>query len=133
MEFRIALADGSIKNVQGVGRPVLTQSGDIDNYIGTTVDMTARKHAEALLAGEKRLLEMVARGDPLPLILDALCRLVEGLSSGASLHPVAGSEWHSAAARSRAQLPQAYIDAIDGSAIGPSAGSCGTALIVPGQ
>src|SRR5437868_10781627 len=46
MEFRIALADGSIKNVQGVGRPVLTQSGDIDNYIATTVDITARKRAE---------------------------------------------------------------------------------------
>src|SRR3984893_1517647 len=63
MEFRIALADGSIKNVQGVGRPVVKESGDIDNYVGTTVDITARKRAEALLAGEKRLLEMVARGD----------------------------------------------------------------------
>ena len=53
MEFRIALADGSIKNVQGVGRPVLTQSGDIDNYIGTTVDITARKHA-AGVAGRRK-------------------------------------------------------------------------------
>ena len=128
MEFRIALADGSIKNVQGVGRPVLTQSGDIDNYIGTTVDITARKHAEALLAGEKRLLEMVARGDSLPLILDALCRLVEELASGALssillLEPNGTQLRHGAAP----SLPQAYIDAIDGSVIGPSAGSCGTA------
>src|SRR5207253_623955 len=75
MEFRIALADGSIKNVQGVGRAILTHSGDISHYIGTTVDITARKHAEALLAGEKRLLEMVARGALLARILDALCRL----------------------------------------------------------
>ena len=126
MEFRIALADGSIKNVQGVGRPVLTQSGDIDNYIGTTVDITARKHAEALLAGEKRLLEMVARGDSLPLILDALCRLVEELSSGAlsSILLLDGTQLRHGAAPS---LPQAYIDAIDGSNIGPLAGSCGTA------
>jgi PAS domain S-box-containing protein len=128
MEFRIALADGSIKNVQGVGRPVLAQSRDIDNYIGTTVDITARKHAEALLAGEKRLLEMVARGDSLPLILDALCRLVEELSSGALssillLEPNGTQLRHGAAP----SLPQAYIDAIDGSVIGPSAGSCGTA------
>jgi PAS domain S-box-containing protein len=126
MEFRIALADGSIKNVQGVGRPVLTRSGDIDNYIGTTVDITARKQAQALLAGEKRLLEMVARGDSLSLILDALCRLVEELSTGAlsSILLLDGTQLHHGAAPS---LPQAYIDAIDGAVIGPLAGSCGTA------
>ena len=128
MEFRIALADGAIKNVQGVGRPVLTHSGDISHYIGTTVDITARKHAEALLAGEKRLLEMVARGDSLTLILDALCRLVEELASGALssillLEPNGNRLRHGAAP----SLPKAYIDAIDGSVIGPSAGSCGTA------
>jgi len=128
MEFRIALADGSIKNVQGVGRPVFKESGDIDNYIGTTVDITARKRAEALLAGEKRLLEMVARGDSLTLILDALCRLVEELASGALssillLEPNGNRLRHGAAP----SLPRAYVDAIDGAAIGPSAGSCGTA------
>jgi PAS domain S-box-containing protein len=128
MEFRIALTDGSIKNVQGVGRPVFNESGDIDNYIGTTVDITARKRAEALLAGEKHLLEMVARGDSLTLILDALCRLVEELAIGALssillLEPNGNRLRHGAAP----SLPPAYIDAIDGAAIGPSAGSCGTA------
>ena len=128
MEFRIAIADGSVKNVQGVGRPVIKESGDIDHYIGTTVDITARKRAEALLAGEKRLLEMVARGDSLTLILDALCRLVEELASGALssilLLESNGNQLRHGAAPS---LPKAYIDAIDGGVIGPSAGSCGTA------
>src|ERR1700751_4209435 len=32
-----------------------------------------RNRAEALLAGEKRLLEMIAKGNSLPVILDALC------------------------------------------------------------
>src|ERR1700756_2580212 len=36
-----------------------------------------RKRAEALLAGEKRILEMIAKGDSLPAIFDALCQLVE--------------------------------------------------------
>jgi PAS domain S-box-containing protein len=128
LEFRIALRDGSVRHVQGVGRPVVTQSGDIDNYIGTTVDITPRKRAEALLAGEKRLLEMVARGDSLPFILDALCRLVEELSSGALssillFDPNNNQLSHGAAP----SLPKAYVDAIDGLTIGPSAGSCGTA------
>src|SRR5258705_11526421 len=41
-----------------------------------------RKRAEALLAGEKRILEMVAKGDPLAEILDTLCRLAEQQASG---------------------------------------------------
>ena len=45
-------------------------------------DISKRKQGEALLAGEKRLLEMVAKGDSLPSILDAICRLVEELCSG---------------------------------------------------
>src|ERR1700730_4263070 len=127
MEFRITLADGSVKDVQGVGRPVAKESGDLDNYIGTTVDITARKRAEALLAGEKRLLEMVARGDSLARILDALCRLVEELASG-SLTSILLLEANGKCLRHGAapNLPKAYIDAIDGSVIGPSAGSCGT-------
>jgi len=91
-------------------------------------EIAARKQAEALLAGEKRLLEMVARGDSLTLILDALCRLVEELASGCLssillLEPN-GNRLRHGAARS---LPKAYIDAIDGSVIDASAGSCGTA------
>src|SRR5438477_10542600 len=45
-------------------------------------DIGERNRGEALLAGEKRLLEMVAKGDPLGDILDAICRLVEKLCSG---------------------------------------------------
>jgi hypothetical protein len=36
-----------------------------------------RKRAESLVAVEKRILEMVAKGDSLAEILDSLCRLVE--------------------------------------------------------
>src|SRR5882724_3842033 len=45
-------------------------------------DIGERNRGEALLAGEKRLLEMVAKGDPLGDILDAICGLVEKLCSG---------------------------------------------------
>src|SRR5262249_14745832 len=41
-----------------------------------------RTRAEAVLAGEKRLLEMVAGGRPMPEILGALCRFVESTVSG---------------------------------------------------
>ena len=38
--------------------------------------------AETLLAGENRLLEMLATGCTLAEILDALCRLIEEIASG---------------------------------------------------
>src|SRR4029453_8005659 len=81
-----------------------------------------RKRAEALLSGEKRLLEMIAKGDSLALILDALCRLVEELSSGSLssillLDPNGNRLWHGAAP----SLPTSYTAATNAGAIGPSA------------
>src|SRR4029077_3216269 len=87
-----------------------------------------RKPSETLLAGERRLLEMIAKGNSLAIILDALCRLVEELSEGSLssillLDPDGKRLWHGAAP----SLPKSYTDAIDGGFIGPAAGSCGTA------
>jgi PAS domain S-box-containing protein len=82
--------------------------------------------AETLLVAEGRILERVVKGDSLAEILDSLCRLVEGQARGvlASISLLDGDRlWHGAAP----SLPKAYSDAINGAAIGPSAGSCGTA------
>ena len=89
-------------------------------------DITERKRTEAMLAGEKRVLEMVAKGDSLSQILDSLCRLVEEQAPDilASILLVEHNLLRHGGAPS---LPKAYIDAIDGAAIGPCAGSCGTA------
>jgi C4-dicarboxylate-specific signal transduction histidine kinase len=40
------LPDGSIKWVNGVGRPIIKESGDVEEYIGTGMDITDRKRAE---------------------------------------------------------------------------------------
>jgi PAS domain S-box-containing protein len=95
---------------------------------GTTSRIHDRNWAEALLAGENRVLRMIATGDSLGPILDAVCRLVEQLSNGCLcsilLLDPAGTQLRHGAAPS---LPAGYTHAIDGSAIGPCAGSCGTA------
>ena len=96
--------------------------------LGEAREREERQRAEAVLAGEKRLLELIAKGSPLPAILDGLCRLVEELSptSLASillLDPDGRRLRHGAAP----SLPRSYVDGIDGMSIGPVAGSCGTA------
>jgi len=91
-------------------------------------DISQRKRREALLAGENRLLGMVAKGDSLADILDSLCLLVEEQSSDVLasillMDPNGKQLRHGGAPN----LPKAYTKAIDGAFIGPSVGSCGTA------
>jgi PAS domain S-box-containing protein len=45
-DYRIVLPDGSIKHVHNVGHPVLNESGDIREFVGTVIDITERKRAE---------------------------------------------------------------------------------------
>src|SRR5256886_577256 len=128
MEFRIALADGSIKHVQGVGRPPAGESGEVDRYIGTTVDITERKRGETLFSGEKRLLEMIATGVALEEILNVLCQIIEEYRPGALasvllLRPD-GVHLESIAGPS---LPKGWTQQMEKLPIGPCAGSCGTA------
>jgi PAS domain S-box-containing protein len=128
VEFRIVLPDGAVRYIHGLGHTAFSASGELVEVVGTNVDVTDRKRAEMLLAGEKRLLEMIARGDALAFILAALCRLVEDLASG-SLTSILLFDANSNQLRHGAapSLPINYTEAIDGLVIGPSMGSCGTA------
>jgi len=91
-------------------------------------DISQRKRREALLAGENRILEMLAKGDSLADILDLLCLLVEEQSTGVLasilLMDANGKQLRHGGAPN---LPKAYTEAIDGAFIGASVGSCGTA------
>jgi signal transduction histidine kinase len=91
----------------------------------------ARRRAESaqlaeLLAGQTRILEMVTMGASLGEVLDALCRLVESQEPGliCSVLLLEGDRLRDGAGPS---LPAHYRRAIDGIAIGPQVGSCGTA------
>ena len=128
LELRLRRADGVYRWFLMRVAPLRNEQGEVVRWYGVSIDIEDRKLAEAMLAGEKRLLEMMARGDALGLILDALCRLVEEqsgnvLCSVLMLDPDGIHLRHGAAP----SLPRSYTDAVDGLAIGPGAGSCGTA------
>jgi PAS domain S-box-containing protein len=90
-------------------------------------DITERKHAEALLAGENRVLEMIAKGSSLAATLDALCGLMEETFSGCLASIVLldpdGRVRHGAAP----SLAKSYTAEFDGMSIGPCTGPCGVA------
>jgi signal transduction histidine kinase len=84
---------------------------------------------EALLAGERRLLEMLASGRTLAEILEAVCLLAEATSPGALcsilLVDADGARVRFAAGPS---LPGPYRAAVDGLPIGAAEGPCGVAI-----
>jgi PAS domain S-box-containing protein len=49
VEFRILLPGGSVKHIHTVGHPVLNASGDLVQFVGSSTDITERKHAEEAL------------------------------------------------------------------------------------
>jgi PAS domain S-box-containing protein len=96
-------------------------------------DVTAHARARRLLALEQRVLEMVASGARLAELLRALVLGIEEQLHGA-IASVLLVEHDGATARVRhgaaPHLPAAYNMAIDGAAIGPAQGSCGTAAFL---
>jgi PAS domain S-box-containing protein len=48
-EYRIVLDDGTVKHLHTIGHPVLNESGDIVEYIGTGMDVTEQRQAQAAL------------------------------------------------------------------------------------
>lgn len=105
------------------------KSGQVSQVLGIAHDITSQKRSEALLKGQKQVLEMIAKSYPLSETLTVLVRLIEDQSPGMLgsillLDQDGGHVCHCAAP----SLPAEFVAAIDGQPIGPSAGSCGTAL-----
>jgi PAS domain S-box-containing protein len=118
--------DGTRFHAHITAARVRLQGGDDAAYV-IYRDITERKCGEALLAGENRVLEMIAKGSPLGATLDALCRVMEEIFSGclASIILIEpdGRLRHAAAP----SLPESYIAKFDGVILGPSTGPCGLA------
>jgi PAS domain S-box-containing protein len=49
VDYRIVLPDGTIKHLHTIGRPVLNESGDLVEFVGTAIDVTASKRVEEKL------------------------------------------------------------------------------------
>lgn len=60
--------------------PLRDASGTIVGVVGASRDITAQKSAERRMRSQSYLLEMIARGTPLPDFLDELARMITGFS-----------------------------------------------------
>ena len=128
LEYRLIRRDGSEIWMRDEGGLVCDQDGKPSYLRGYLRDISERKRSDALASGQAELLELVASGTPLPTVLDALTQFVEQHSDRvlASILLLDEDGLHLRHG-SAPSLPVAYSEAVDGVAIGPAVGSCGTA------
>ena len=122
-------ASGAGKWLSSTKVPLRNAQNAIFGLVGIAHDITARKQADVLRNGQAHILEMIAMSAPLEDVLDRLMRLVEsqltGIFGSVLLLDKDGSHLRHGAAPG---LAKDYTNAIDGIAIGPKVGSCGTAV-----
>jgi signal transduction histidine kinase len=107
----------------------LTEQIELSPKAAPRAQPEALESEAAFRAGQNRILEMIAANAPLGEILKQLVLLIEAqapemLCSVLLLSDDGNHIRHGAAP----SLPEAYVKAIDGEAIGPKMGSCGTAM-----
>ena len=59
VEFRILLPDGTLKWVHTVGHPVISAAGELEQFVGSSRDITARKQADEQLKAQDMELRQV--------------------------------------------------------------------------
>jgi PAS domain S-box-containing protein len=131
IDHRLRRADGVYRWFRGRGLPLRDAEGHVVRWYNLLTDIDDRKRAEALLAAEKRTLEMIANGARVADILESLCDTIDAQApniasavmlmdaDGKHLLPVAGP-----------RLPKGWIEAITPLKIGPGIGSCGSAAFL---
>jgi PAS domain S-box-containing protein len=128
IEYRNRRADGVYRWFQTRGSPIRDAEGRIVLWHIVPLDIDDRKRAESELAGEKRLLEMIASGRPLADVLDALCLFFEAAATEClcGIYPIdwSGPTFQNAVAPS---LPASYIAPMEGLPVRLDVAPCGVA------
>jgi PAS domain S-box-containing protein len=131
-EFQAVRADGQVIWLHATLCAYPNNQGGGQHIHGAMVDVTAHKQPEdrfdEVRAEEREILALIAQGEDVGLVLERLVHVVEAHASEELLASILFVDQTGAHLRhGAARLPLAYVQAIDGLAIGPNAGSCGTA------
>jgi PAS domain S-box-containing protein len=121
--------DGTVILCEWYNTALVDGQGKAIGVASVVMDITERRQAQQLLNWEKSAMELISGASSLRDVLEGLMYGLEKQAPGALcsilLLDEDGIHLRHGAAPS---LPEAYNRAIDGAAIGPNAGSCGTAV-----
>jgi c-di-GMP-specific phosphodiesterase len=134
-EYRIVRADGEVRWLHSRAEPVLNNEGRLVQITGFGQDVTESRLAEIRhqatrdrLARHTAILQRIARNEPLAETLDELCREIEEAYPGTHCSVLLADHAqrvlrHAAAPTLAAEV----VEAVEGLAIAPDMGACGTA------
>lgn len=129
-EELLITASGTKKWLSTTKLPLRNASREIVGIVGVCRDITDRKRTDSLRREEGRILEMIATDVALDEVLKELIFFIEAQLEGITGSILLLDEQFRLRLGAAPNLPASYNRAIDGFAIGPSAGSCGTAAFL---
>jgi len=125
--FRHRLVNDEIRDVEVHTGPIHWKGQRV--LYSIIHDVSERRRAERLVMETSDILKLVASGESVEGIYDAICRMHESMHPRmrASILSLHGNQLFHCSAPS---LPAEYCEAINGVVIGPAVGSCGTAAFL---
>jgi diguanylate cyclase (GGDEF)-like protein len=131
IKYRVITPSGNMRHLYVRSQLVLESEGVPFHSFGTVQDITKSKQAEIREKSHTHVLELITSGEPLPVILEAIVRVVEqenpAMLCSILLLDDTGKHLLNGAAPS---LPDFFNKAIHGVEIGMGVGSCGTAAFL---
>ena len=110
------------------------KSAELDRSRAEEALRNQTEKEDAFRAGQGRVFEMIARGKPLAEVLHSLVLLIEAQSENMLCSVVQLSEdGKHILCGAAPNLPEIYVQAVEGAPIGPKNGSCGTAMYLGKQ
>jgi diguanylate cyclase (GGDEF)-like protein/PAS domain S-box-containing protein len=128
-EERIVHPNGEVRTLLSRGVVHVDEHGHAWRMLGTCQDVTDRKRAQQLAAGQHDILVGVAAQHPLADSLERIARLHEALNPDAMCSILLlDDSGHYVIHGAAPSLPAPYNAALNGMEIGDKRGSCGTAV-----
>ncbi|MFM8332158.1 MAG: EAL domain-containing protein [Candidatus Methylumidiphilus sp.] len=127
MEYRMRTQSGAYKWIMDRAKVVKRgPDGRELRMCGTHTDIDARRHNELRGHARNKMLELLAKGAPLPAVLDALVAELEAENPRQICSILLlDDDGHRLLVGAAPSLPAAYNAAVHGFMIGPGRGSCG--------
>jgi PAS domain S-box-containing protein len=129
MELAYLTDDGRWRTILSGAAPIVDEHGRIVAGVAVLEDISERVISQKLIAGQRDVMTMIARGEPLEAMLTEVVRVVEEISQRGALASIqlVTPDRQRLAGGYAPSLPPAYNAAFDGLPIAEGVGSCGTA------
>lgn len=126
--FRIYRKDGARRWLHNFAQVQLGHNGEPERVVGTTQDITAARLGRMTLRRQNAILQQIVQGAPLSDVLAEIARLIEEHLPGTLCSILLRDRTRNTLRHGAApSLPADYNAGVDGLAIGPRNGACGSA------